>query len=187
MLVNQSLFLMRISVSTFLLSLCLFGLPAVSWGQAYMQGQLTLSPVVGLRSPGAISTNVQTGTASVPFLMYVDYGVNPLLSLGPWIGFRYYDCTSCALETGGYFSAGMRFNGHILPIIEKITEQELLTNKWDPYVSLMGGYEWGVNIWRVPRAALGIRYYANPRVAFMGEVGSGIFSLFTLGCTFVMN
>ncbi|MEM7659882.1 MAG: hypothetical protein AAF399_27460, partial [Bacteroidota bacterium] len=135
----------------------------------------------------ATAVAAQSGTYRVPFLMYVDYGVEDFLSLGPWIGYRYFNCTNCALETGGNFSAGVRFNGHILPILKKFADVELDAPKFDPYVSLMGGYEWRSGIWRVPRAALGVRYYANPRVAFFGEVGSGVFTIFVAGCSFRMN
>lgn len=170
-----------------LVSFLLLFLSAIAFvhGQAYYKGQLSISPTLGIRAPGSIVTNLAEGNFTLPVVMYVDYGIHEMLSVGAIAGIRYFQCDNCSeSDPGTYFSAGVRVNGHLFPILAKVAEMENLPENMDIYLSLMGGRELNSNLKMIPRIAAGIRYQVNPSIAVMGEVGSGFLSMFNVGASF---
>ena len=166
------------------LLLALFGSLSLI-GQTHQKGQLTISPTIGLRAPGAMAVQAQDGNYTIPAVVYVDYGLSEMISVGGIGGFRLVHCQSCSEERNGLFvSAGVRVNGHVFPILKKAADIEIPTEKLDVYLSLMGGAELNSHLTMVPRVSLGVRYAVQPKIALLAEVGSGFLSMFNFGATF---
>ena len=149
------------------------------------KGQLTISPTFGIRGPGSTFTNAQAGNITFPVVLYIDYGLNDMWSVGLIGGLRIFQCESCSAETNGtFYSAGLRVNAHLLPIIHQLTDIDIEPEELDIYLSFMGGAELNSSITMIPRLSLGARYRFLPNVSVMGEFGSGFLSMTNFGLTF---
>ncbi|MEM7367636.1 MAG: hypothetical protein AAF587_03475 [Bacteroidota bacterium] len=169
-------------ISFLLLSLSTF---VFVMGQGYNKGQLSISPTLAIRAPGAFLANLKKGSYTIPAVLYVDYGIHDMISVGAIGGLRYFQCERCSeSDPGTYFSAGVRVNGHVLPILAKVADIELRNENLDIYLSLMGGRELNSSIKMIPRISAGLRYSVKPSVAVMVELGSGFLSMINVGATF---
>lgn len=182
---------MQHSIVSFFLLLLLFstrvqGQDVVNRPEARnAKGQLVISPTLGIRGLGSSYTTAKEGIVTLPVVLYVDYGLNDMVSVGFIGGVRTFQCDGCSDQVNGtFYSAGVRVNAHILPMLHQFTDIEFDPKKLDIYLSLMGGAELNSSITMIPRLSLGARYRILPKVSVLGEIGSGFLSMTNVGLSF---
>lgn len=149
------------------------------------KGQIAISPSLGIRGPGSTITNSKAGNVTIPAVLYIDYGLNEMLSVGLIGGLRHFRCESCSENVNGtFYSLGVRVNAHVLPVLKQVADIDIQQEKLDIYLSLMGGAELNSSIRMIPRFSLGARYRVLPNISVMGELGSGFLSMGNVGLSF---
>ncbi|MCB0837042.1 MAG: hypothetical protein KDD99_10305 [Bacteroidetes bacterium] len=156
-----------------------------SSAQSFRQGELAVSPGLGLIGPlGAYNSPVQ-------LIINAEYGLDDVFGVGGFLGFRYINGSlngptgSNAINT----AFGLRATGHFIPGFNKFLDMSIDDSKVDVYITVLTGYEIknpqypAIRAFIFPRPIVGAKYYLTDPLAVWVELGLGAFALFNGGIT----
>lgn len=136
---------------------------------------------------------------AIPLTANVEYGLNEMIGLGPYVGYMRRSYGSIDNRTS--FTAiaiGGQAVFHVTPLLNELLETDINEETIDYYARVILGFEtrsWRYNGERidnlyynnavVPRfgPVVGVRYMFKPNLGVYGEGGRGAFGWLTLGVT----
>lgn len=155
---------------------------SLSAQKCFEKGNILLNPAVGMGSRGFGFVEREFRPS---FLFSADFGVHDYVSVGPYMGMRFYGSGVNA------FAFGAKGTFHWWQLLDDKVDADLKQEQLELYYTLyLGGnlatsrdfdsdgrFGWG--------STLGVRWYpkANNRFALFGEFGASPINFATIGCT----
>ena len=150
--------------------------------QSFRQGELTISPGVGIFNLGTAGF---PGFNSLPVVVTGEYGLTDQFGAGAFVGVRYWFGGSADLSPS--VSAGIRGVAHLFPILNSNFDTEIDDSQIDVYLALNAGLELRPEFRELNQLrafvgpVLGGKFYLTDNFGLFVELGAGALSYTTGG------
>lgn len=147
--------------------------------QSFRQGELTISPGVGVGNFGI--AGLYTGVNSLPIVVNGEYGLTDQFGAGAFVGVRYWFGSNIDLSPS--FAIGARGVAHLFPILNSNFDTDIDDSQIDVYLAANIGIEARPQYLGISQGArfilgpvLGGRFYLTDNFGLFVELGAGALS-----------